>query len=72
MTATGKPIKPIKYLVSGWLVVPNADGEEVYKPFKKLIDEECLARQYFAMMACRNSPCMHTKVDSIECIWCAD
>lgn len=65
-------VKPIKYLVSGWLVVPNADGEEVYKPFKKLIDEEYLARQYFAMMVCRNSPYMHVKVDSIECIWCAD
>lgn len=69
MTAT---VKPIKYLVSGWLVDTNADGEEVYKPFKKLIDEECLARQYFAMMGCRNSPYVYTKVDSIECIWCAD
>ena len=69
MTAT---VKPIKYLVNGWLVVPNADGEEVYKPFKKLIDEEYLARQYFAMMVCRNCPYMYTKVDSIECIWCAD
>lgn len=69
MTAT---VKPIKYLISGWLVVLNADGEEVYKPFKKLIDEEYLARQYFAMMVCRNCPYMYTKVDSIECIWYAD
>ena len=69
MTAT---VKPIKYLVSGWLVVRNVDGEEVYKPFKKLIDEDERAWEYFAMMVCRNSHYMHAKVDSIECIWCAD
>ena len=65
-------IKPVKYFISGWNAIIDDDGTWHYEPFKRLIDDEALARQYLMMMTHRNSPSMRIKIDNIECIWNAD
>lgn len=62
-------MKPVKYLVSGWLVTHQLDGTDIYKPFKRIVTEYPVVEGYLKLMAYRNSPYTHTKVDNIECIY---
>ena len=65
-------MKPVKYLITGWLVTPKLDGTDVYKPFKRIVTEYQVAEGYLKIMEYRNSPYIHTKINNIECIWDAD
>lgn len=56
-------MKPVKFLVSGWNVLP--DGS--HKPFKKLCNYE-QAQDYLHFAIMRNSDIV-VKVDNIEVIW---
>lgn len=59
-------MKPVKFLVSGWNVLP--DGS--YHPFKKLCDYENV-KAYLHFAIYRNSE-IAIKVDNIEVIWNAE
>ena len=65
-------MKPVKYLITGWLVTPKLDGTDLYKPFKRIVTEYQVVEMYLKMMEHRNSPYIHTKIDNIECIWSTD
>ena len=56
-------MKPVKFLVSGWNVLP--DGS--YHPFKKLCNYEHV-QTYLHFAIYRNSEIV-IKVDNIEVIW---
>lgn len=60
-------MKPIKFLVSGWNVLP--DGS--YKPFKEFYDYE-QAQAYLHFAVVRNDSGITVKVDNIEVIWNAE
>lgn len=59
-------MKPVKFLVSGWNVLP--DGS--YHPFKKLCGYG-QAQAYLRIAIMRNSDLV-IKVDNIEVIWNAE
>lgn len=59
-------MKPVKFLVSGWNVLP--DGS--YQPFKEFCDYKH-ARDYLRIAVMRNSD-IAVKVDNIEVIWNAE
>lgn len=61
-------MKPVKFLVSGWNVLP--DGS--YHPFKDLVTDEEQAKELLHLMALCNDERIHTKVDNIERIWNAN
>lgn len=59
-------MKPVKFLVSGWNVLP--DGS--YHPFKELCDYDHV-QDYLHFAIVRNSE-ITVKVDNIEVIWNAE
>lgn len=60
----GAHMKPVKFLVSGWNVLP--DGS--YHPFKKFCDYEQV-QTYLHFAVVRNDSGIVVKVDNIEVIW---
>lgn len=59
-------MKPVKFLVSGWNVLPNGS----YHLFKTLFDYEQV-QDYLHFVIVRNSGIV-VKVDNIEVIWNAE
>lgn len=59
-------MKPVKFLVSGWDILP--DGS--YHPFKRLCDYKH-AQAYLRIVIMRDSDIV-VKVDNIEVIWNAE
>lgn len=62
----GAHMKPVKFLVSGWNVLP--DGS--YHPFKTFCDYKQV-QDYLRFAIVRNSGIV-VKVDNIEVIWNAE
>lgn len=63
----GARMKPVKFLVTGWNVLP--DGS--YHPFKEFCDYEH-AQDYLHLATMRDSDKTVIKVDNIAVVWNAD
>ena len=59
-------MKPVKFLVSGWKILPNGS----YHPFKTFCDYKQV-QDYLRFAIVRNSGIV-VKVDNIEVIWNAE